>query len=121
MDQACYYWRPGHEIRLSAESGDPRGQNAITAVTGLLDVLADAVRPLQVAGELRCDGGSERFAVLRQDPTGHGIRFAEYDLVVIEGAGSVSELNLRPHDLVNLGLVTRLGVPWILVADIERG
>jgi len=44
-----------------------------------------------------------------------------FDVVVIEGAGSVSELNLRAHDLVNLGLVTRLGVPWIVVADIERG
>jgi adenosylcobyric acid synthase len=44
-----------------------------------------------------------------------------FDFVVVEGAGSVSELNLRDHDLVNLGLVTRLQVPWILVADIERG
>ncbi|MEO5821444.1 MAG: cobyric acid synthase, partial [Vicinamibacteraceae bacterium] len=44
-----------------------------------------------------------------------------FDVVVIEGAGSVSELNLRPYDLVNLGLVTRLGAPWVLVADIERG
>jgi adenosylcobyric acid synthase len=44
-----------------------------------------------------------------------------FDVVVIEGAGSVSELNLRRYDLVNLGLVTRLRVPWILVADIERG
>jgi adenosylcobyric acid synthase len=44
-----------------------------------------------------------------------------FDVVVIEGAGSVSELNLRGHDLVNLGLVTRLDVPWMLVADIERG
>ena len=44
-----------------------------------------------------------------------------FDVVVIEGAGSISEVNLRPHDLVNLGLVTRLQVPWILVADIERG
>ena len=44
-----------------------------------------------------------------------------FDVVVIEGAGSVSELNLRAHDLVNLGLVTRLGAPWVLVADIERG
>ena len=41
--------------------------------------------------------------------------------IVIEGAGSVSELNLREHDLVNLGLVTRIRAPWILVADIERG
>jgi adenosylcobyric acid synthase len=44
-----------------------------------------------------------------------------FDAVVIEGAGSVSELNLRHVDLVNLGLVTRLRAPWMLVADIERG
>jgi len=44
-----------------------------------------------------------------------------FEAVIIEGAGSVSELNLREHDLVNLNLVTRLGCPWMLVADIERG
>lgn len=44
-----------------------------------------------------------------------------FDLVVIEGAGSVSELNLRQFDLVNLGLAARIGAPWVLVADIERG
>jgi adenosylcobyric acid synthase len=46
---------------------------------------------------------------------------SRFDAVVIEGAGSVSELNLRAHDLVNLGLVTRIRAPWLLVADIERG
>ena len=44
-----------------------------------------------------------------------------FDVIVIEGAGSVSELNLRRHDLVNLWLVTALQAPWLLVADIERG
>jgi adenosylcobyric acid synthase len=44
-----------------------------------------------------------------------------FDAIVIEGAGSVTELNLRDHDLVNLGLVARIGAPWLLVADIERG
>ena len=44
-----------------------------------------------------------------------------FDVIVIEGAGSVSELNLREHDLVNLWLVTALRAPWLLVADIERG
>ena len=44
-----------------------------------------------------------------------------FDVVVVEGAGSVSELNLRPFDLVNLGLATRIGARWLLVADIERG
>ena len=44
-----------------------------------------------------------------------------FEVIVIEGAGSVSELNLRHMDLVNLGLVTELRAPWLLVADIERG
>jgi len=44
-----------------------------------------------------------------------------FDVVVVEGAGSVSELNLRSHDLVNLGLATRIDARWVLVADIERG
>ncbi|MEQ1574705.1 MAG: cobyric acid synthase [Vicinamibacterales bacterium] len=44
-----------------------------------------------------------------------------FDVIVIEGAGSVTELNLRGADLVNLGLVTALKAPWLLVADIERG
>lgn len=44
-----------------------------------------------------------------------------FDVIVIEGAGSVSELNLRAYDLVNLGLATRIRAPWVLVADIERG
>ena len=46
---------------------------------------------------------------------------SRFEVVVIEGAGSVSELNLREFDLVNLGLVTRIQAPWLLVADIERG
>jgi adenosylcobyric acid synthase len=46
---------------------------------------------------------------------------SRFDVVVIEGAGSVTELNLRDHDLVNLWLVTRIRAPWLLVADIERG
>jgi adenosylcobyric acid synthase len=44
-----------------------------------------------------------------------------FEFIVIEGAGSVSELNLRAVDLANLDLVTRVRAPWILVADIERG
>ncbi len=46
---------------------------------------------------------------------------SRFDVIVMEGAGSVTELNLRQFDLVNLGLVTRLSAPWLLVADIERG
>ena len=45
----------------------------------------------------------------------------EFDFVVLEGAGGVAELNLRERDLVNLPLATQLGVPALLVADIDRG
>ena len=44
-----------------------------------------------------------------------------FDYIVIEGAGSVAELNLRKFDLVNFGLATRVGARSLLVADIERG
>ena len=46
---------------------------------------------------------------------------AKYDTIVIEGAGSVTELNLKRRDLVNLGLASRLNAPSILVADVDRG
>ena len=46
---------------------------------------------------------------------------AAHDFIVIEGAGSLVELNLRRTDLVNLGLARRLGAPALLVGDIDRG
>lgn len=46
---------------------------------------------------------------------------AEYDFVVMEGAGAAVELNLRGRDLANLPLAERLETPVLLVADIERG
>ena len=44
-----------------------------------------------------------------------------FDVVVCEGAGSPAEINLLRHDLVNLGLAQRAGIPALLVGDIERG
>ncbi len=43
------------------------------------------------------------------------------DLVIVEGAGSPAEINLRPRDIANMGFATRAGVPVILVGDIDRG
>ena len=44
-----------------------------------------------------------------------------FDVVVCEGAGSPAEINLLEHDIVNLGLAVRAGMPAVLVGDIERG
>ena len=46
---------------------------------------------------------------------------ARFDVVVCEGAGSPAEINLLEHDIVNLGLAVRAGLPAIVVGDIERG
>ncbi|WP_198599403.1 cobyric acid synthase [Vibrio sp. 10N.261.55.A7] len=46
---------------------------------------------------------------------------AEYQSVVIEGAGSPAEINLRKNDIANMGFAENADVPVIIVADIDRG
>jgi adenosylcobyric acid synthase len=53
----------------------------------------------------------ESFARLKQ----------EADLVLVEGAGSASEVNLRAHDIANMGFARAADVPVVLIGDIDRG
>lgn len=46
---------------------------------------------------------------------------ARYDVIVLEGAGSAVELNLKEHDLVNMAMAEMADAPCILVGDIDRG
>jgi adenosylcobyric acid synthase len=45
----------------------------------------------------------------------------EFDVLMVEGAGSPAEINLRAHDLANMGYAEKVDCPVILVADIDRG
>ncbi len=53
----------------------------------------------------------ESFAQLRE----------EADIVLVEGAGSASEINLRKHDIANMGFARAADVPVVLIGDIDRG
>ncbi|MEM8800145.1 MAG: cobyric acid synthase [Pseudomonadota bacterium] len=45
----------------------------------------------------------------------------QHDLILVEGAGSPAEVNLRQEDIANMGFARRAGVPVCLIGDIEKG
>ena len=45
----------------------------------------------------------------------------DFDYIIMEGAGSASEINLKSKDIVNMGLAKKVGAPVIIVGDIDRG
>jgi adenosylcobyric acid synthase len=51
----------------------------------------------------------------------HARLLAQYEAVMVEGAGSPAEVNLRDRDIANMGFAEAVDCPVILVADIDRG
>lgn len=51
----------------------------------------------------------------------HARLLAQYDTVIVEGAGSPAEINLRDRDIANMGFAEAVDCPVVLVADIDRG
>src|SRR3979411_453491 len=97
---------PMHPVLLNAQSE-----------VGAQIVVQGRVRGAAKAAEFQCIKADLMPYVL--DSFAHLRR--EADLVLVEGAGSASEVNLRPNDIANMGFARAAGVPVVLIGDIDRG
>jgi len=53
--------------------------------------------------------------------TAHSRLIEQFEIIVVEGAGSPAEINLRENDIANMGFAEAVDCPVILVADIDKG
>jgi adenosylcobyric acid synthase len=79
-----------------------------------------------VQGRMRGHAKAQDFHALKPDLLAavldsFGRLRAEADLVIVEGAGSPAEINLRAGDIANMGFAAAADVPVVLVGDIDRG
>ncbi|MGO4405463.1 cobyric acid synthase [Bosea sp. RAF48] len=75
----------------------------------------------RVAGRLASRDFARRGDFLPRVLESFGRLGEQADLVIVEGAGSPAETNLRTRDIANLGFARAAGVPAVLVGDIDRG
>jgi adenosylcobyric acid synthase len=85
-------------------------RGAQVVVQGRVFATANAAAYQQMKGEL-----------LRFVLDSFGRLRGEADIVLVEGAGSASEVNLRRNDIANMGFARAAAVPVVVVGDIERG
>lgn len=92
----------------------------------LLKPQADMTSQLVVHGRVRGTLGTGNFrkargALLDEVMESYRRLHADCDIVVVEGAGSPAEINLRAGDIANMGFARAAGVPVVLIGDIDRG
>jgi adenosylcobyric acid synthase len=86
------------------------------------DVGAQLIVRGKMAGTWKARGYQERKAALLGAVVESFRRLeAESDIVIVEGAGSPAEINLRAGDIANMGFARAVDVPVVLVGDIDRG
>jgi len=92
----------------------------------LLKPEADTGAQLVVGGKVRGHVGPKDFRTFKDTLLPEVISAferlkAQCDLVIVEGAGSPSEVNLRVGDIANMGFATKAKVPVVLAGDVEKG
>ena len=92
----------------------------------LLKPSSDTGSQLIVLGEVRGEYSAREYFRIKRSLIPEILRAyeslaAENDVIVIEGAGSPAEINLREDDIVNMGLAELVNAPVLLAGDIDRG
>ena len=92
----------------------------------LLKPSSDTGSQLIVMGEVRGQYDAKEYFRMKRDLipvilSAYNSLAAESDIIVIEGAGSPAEINLREDDIVNMGLAELINAPVLLAGDIDRG
>lgn len=92
----------------------------------LLKPEADTGAQLVVGGQMRGSVGPQDFRTFKDTLLPEVLQAfdrlkATCDLVIVEGAGSPSEINLRPGDIANMGFALAANVPVVLAGDVEKG
>ena len=92
----------------------------------LLKPNSDTGSQVIVNGEVLGDMGAKDYFAYKKNLVPHimkayGQLASEHQIIVIEGAGSPAEINLKENDIVNMGMAKMADSPVILVADIDRG
>ena len=92
----------------------------------LLKPQSDIDAQVIVQGHVLCNAAADEYQSLkaRLMPAvmdSFGRLAADADIVLVEGAGSASEVNLRANDIANMGFATRADVPVVVIGDIDRG
>ena len=91
----------------------------------LLKPQADRTSQLIVHGRVRGTLGSGNFreargALMTEVLESYGRLRGQCDIVIVEGAGSPAEINLRTGDIANMGFARAADVPVVLIGDIDR-
>jgi len=92
----------------------------------LLKPTGDSVSQVIIHGRVHASMGAVEYHAFKARAMGFVMesftRLAdEYDVVVLEGAGSPAEINLRENDIANMGVAALTKSPVVLVGDIDRG
>ena len=118
----------GLEIgRAQAFQAEAAGIEAVVDINPiLLKPTGDAVSQVIVRGEVYAQMTATEYHAFKPEAfvsvlESFAVLAENYELIIIEGAGSPAEINLRQGDIVNMGLAEEIDCPVVLVGDIDRG